>query len=199
MIFHLFEFRLPVNLLVKDILNPIINMIKFDKKFNTNDPMNIRKANPSDMPSVLRLIKELAKFEKEAESVEVTVDNLVDDGFKKNPAFKVFIAEEEGRIVGMALFYERYSTWKGKSLHLEDLIVEERYRSKGIGKALYTKVLKYAYKFNFKRVAWEVLDWNTPAINFYESTGAKIMKGWRVVHMNEVSLSQFTQNINQNN
>jgi ribosomal protein S18 acetylase RimI-like enzyme len=147
------------------------------------------------MPSVLRLIKELAKFENEPEAVEVTVENLINSGFKKKPAFKVYVAEKEERIVGMALFYERYSTWKGKAIHLEDLIVEEEFRGKGIGNALYTEVLKYAYKNNFKRVAWEVLDWNTPAIDFYESTGAKLLKEWRVVHMDEKSLYHFTQNI----
>jgi GNAT superfamily N-acetyltransferase len=147
------------------------------------------------MPSVLRLIKELAKFENEPEAVEVTVENLINSGFKKIPAFKVYVAEKEERIVGMALFYERYSTWKGKAIHLEDLIVEEEFRGKGIGNALYTEVLKYAYKNNFKRVAWEVLDWNTPAIDFYESTGAKLLKEWRVVHMDEKSLYHFTQNI----
>jgi GNAT superfamily N-acetyltransferase len=147
------------------------------------------------MPSVLRLIKELAKFENEPEAVELTVENLINSGFKKIPAFKVYVAEKEERIVGMALFYERYSTWKGKAIHLEDLIVEEEFRGKGIGNALYTEVLKYAYKNNFKRVAWEVLDWNTPAIDFYESTGAKLLKEWRVVHMDEKSLYHFTQNI----
>jgi ribosomal protein S18 acetylase RimI-like enzyme len=157
--------------------------------------MNIREANPSDMPSVLRLIKELAKFENEPEAVEVTVENLINSGFKKNPSFKAYVAEKEERIVGMALFYERYSTWKGKAIHLEDLIVEKEFRGKGIGNALYTEVLKYAYKNNFKRVAWEVLDWNTPAIDFYESTGAKLLKEWRVVHMDEKSLYHFTQNI----
>ncbi len=157
--------------------------------------MNIRKAIPSDMPSVLRLIKELAKFENEPEAVEVTVENLINSGFKKKPDFKVYVAEKEERIVGMALFYERYSTWKGKAIHLEDLIVEKEFRGKGIGNALYTEVLKYAYKNNFKRVAWEVLDWNTPAIDFYESTGATLLKEWRVVHMDEKSLYHFTQNI----
>lgn len=167
-------------------------------KFNTTIKMNIREANPSDMPSVLRLIKELARFEKEPEAVEVTVEDLINSGFKKNPAFKAYVAETEERIVGMALFYERYSTWKGKSIHLEDLIIEKDYRGKGFGNALYSEVLKYAYKFKFKRVAWEVLEWNTPAIDFYENTGAKILKEWRVVHMDEKSLSHFTQNLNQN-
>jgi GNAT superfamily N-acetyltransferase len=161
--------------------------------------MKIREAHPSDMSSVLRLIKELAKFENEPDAVEVTAENLINNGFKENAAFKVYVAEIDERIVGMALFYERYSTWKGKAIHLEDLIVEEKFRGKRIGRALYTEVLKYAHKNNFKRVAWEVLDWNTPAIDFYESTGAKILKGWRVVHMDEKSLSHFVQKTNQNN
>ena len=174
-------------------------MIKFDKKLNVIDQMTIREANSQDMPSVLRLIKELARFENEPEIVEVSVDDLINDGFKNNPAFKVYVAEVEERIVGMALFYERYSTWKGKAIHLEDLIVEEKFRGKGIGNALYSQVLKYAYEFNFKRVAWEVLDWNTPAIDFYQSSGAKLLKGWKVVHMDEKSLSNFIKNPNQNN
>ena len=167
-------------------------MIKFDKNLIQ---MNIREAKPIDMPSVLRLIKELAKFEKEPEAVEVTVDNLIDNGFKKNPAFKTYVAEIEERIVGMALFYERYSTWKGKAIHMEDLIVEENFRGKGIGNALYKEVLKYAYDNKYKRVVWEVLDWNKPAIDFYENSGAKILKTWRVVQMDQSSLSQYVQNL----
>lgn len=158
--------------------------------------MNIRETRQSDMPSVLKLIKELAKFEKEAEAVEVTVDDLITDGFKNNPSFRTYVAEIDNKIVGMALFYERYSTWKGKALHLEDLIVKEKYRGKGIGNALYSEVLEYAYKNDFKRVVWEVLDWNTPAIDFYEGTGAKVLEAWRVVHMDQKSLTQYFHNIN---
>jgi len=92
------------------------------------------------------------------------------------------------------VFYHRYSTWKGNSIHLEDLIVKNKHRSKGIGKKLYTSVLKYAYDLGLKRVSWEVLDWNKPAIDFYETTGAGILEDWRVVHMNEKALKNFIEN-----
>lgn len=152
----------------------------------------LREGVKNDMASVLLLIKELATFEKETDAVEVTKDDLERDGFGIDPAFKVFVAEVEGDIVGMALFYERYSTWKGRIIHLEDLIVKQDHRGKGIGKALYTKVMSYANDRQLKRVSWEVLDWNKPAIDFYTSTGANIMKGWQVVHMSENSLQAFT-------
>ncbi|WKK66299.1 GNAT family N-acetyltransferase [Lutimonas zeaxanthinifaciens] len=154
----------------------------------------LREGKKSDMPSVLELIKELATFENEEDAVEVSVEELLRDGFGERPSFKVFIGEIEGKIVGMALFYERYSTWKGKSIHLEDLIVSDAYRGRGVGKALYTKVMEYAHQRNIKRVSWEVLDWNQVAIDFYESTGAHIVEGWQVVHMNEASLNKFVSN-----
>jgi len=151
----------------------------------------LREGKKSDMPSVLRLIKELASFEKEENAVEVTTEDLERDGFGDNPLFKVFIAEKQNDIIGMALFYERYSTWKGRSIHLEDLIVSKEFRGEGIGKALYTKVLSHAHGQNLKRVSWEVLDWNKVAVDFYVSTGAKVLDGWQVVHMNENSLNSF--------
>ena len=160
--------------------------------------MNIRIANRSDMTSVLSLIKELARFENDPDAVELRVENLVNDGFDDQPAFHVYVAEVDEIIVGIALFYMRYSTWKGKSLHLEDLIVEEQNRGKGIGKALYSAVLKYAHEKKYKRVSWEVLDWNKPAIDFYKRSGAKILDGWKVVHMDEISLDHFIQNVQQN-
>lgn len=151
----------------------------------------LREAKKSDMKAVLFLIKELAAFEKESKAVEVTENDLIRDGFGEQPAFKAFVAEEANEIIGMALFYERYSTWKGRSIHLEDLIVKQDHRNKGIGKALYTKVLRYAYDQKFKRVSWEVLDWNKVAIDFYIGTGANIMDGWQVVHMKESALTNF--------
>ncbi len=153
----------------------------------------LREGKKYDMASVLLLIKELAEFEKEGNAVEVTKDDLERDGFGEVPAFKVFVAEHKGEIVGMALFYERYSTWKGRIIHLEDLIVKQAYRGKGFGKALYSKVLSYAHDQKLKRVSWEVLDWNKVAIDFYTSTGANIMPGWQVVHMNEHSLEAFAK------
>ena len=153
--------------------------------------LKLRTAIKSDMESVLLLIKELAIFEKEPDAVEISVDNLIQDGFGKKPAFKVFVAEIEDEIVGMALFYERYSTWKGKSIHLEDLIIQNKHRGKSIGSALYKKVLNYAHDNDYKRVAWEVLDWNKVAIDFYKSTGATVFDEWRVAQMDEKGLREF--------
>jgi GNAT superfamily N-acetyltransferase len=151
----------------------------------------IRKANSADMPSVLACIKELAEFEKEENAVIITVEDLISDGFSDNPAFECFVAEVEGAIVGIALFYYRYSTWKGKTIHLEDLIVKEAYRGTGIGRALYDTVMKYAHDLNLKRVEWNVLDWNTPAVKFYESTGAKILDDWKVVQITSENLASY--------
>jgi len=156
--------------------------------------LKLRKAVESDMKSVLHLIKELATFENEPDAVDITEEILIKDGFGEFPAFETIVAELNDEIVGIALFYQRYSTWKGKSIHLEDLIVQENHRGKGIGNALYTKVLKYAHKNNYRRVAWEVLDWNTMAIDFYKSTGATIFDEWRVAHMDEKSLIEFVKN-----
>ena len=130
--------------------------------------MIIRKATKNDMPSVLELIQELATFEKEPDAVVVTVDDLIRDGFSENPLFQCFVAEEENEIIGMALYYYRYSTWKGKTIHLEDLIVKENKRGTGAGFALYKEIIKQGKAENVRRIEWNVLDWNTPAIDFYE-------------------------------
>lgn len=151
----------------------------------------IRVGEQKDAQAILDLIVELAVFEKEPDAVEVTVEDIVKDGFSDAPKFKTFVAEEDDKIIGMALFYERYSTWKGKTIHLEDLMVTQSKRGIGAGKALYTSVLKYAYENGCKRVAWEVLDWNTGAVDFYRGTGATVYEEWRVCHMNEQNLQQF--------
>ena len=155
---------------------------------------SIRFAEEKDMQSVLDLITELAVFEKEPEAVDITVEDLLRDGFSENPKFKIFVAEQESKIIGIALFYERYSTWKGRTIHLEDLIVTKTKQKIGAGKALYTAVLKYAYDNNYNRVAWEVIDWNTNAIDFYKSTGATYLSDWSVVQMNKEKLAEFIQN-----
>ena len=154
----------------------------------------VRKGEEKDVQTVLDLITELAVFEKEPEAVEITVDDLLKDGFSSNPKFKLFVAEEAEKVIGIALFYERYSTWKGRAIHLEDLIVTESKRNLGVGKALYSAVLKYAFNNNYKRVAWEVIDWNTNAINFYKSTGATYLNDWSVVQMDNENLIKFIQN-----
>jgi predicted N-acetyltransferase YhbS len=153
----------------------------------------LRNATPGDMPSVLELIRELARFENEPDAVEITVNDLVKDGFKEETSFKVIVAESDEAIVGMALFYPRYSTWKGRALHLEDLIVKEEFRGKGIGNALYTAVLEYAQEKNYRRVAWEVLDWNKVAIDFYISTGARVYDDWRVAQIDEKSMKEYIE------
>ena len=151
----------------------------------------IRDAEARDMPSVLQLIIELAVFEKEPDAVEVTTEELVEAGFGENKQFNCFVAEVEDEIVGMALVYFRFSTWKGRTLHLEDLVVKEKMRGKGVGSALYRKVMEYAHEEGVKRVNWVVLDWNTPAINFYKQTGATILSSWWQVEMEEPSLKEY--------
>jgi len=154
----------------------------------------IRKAKKEDASAILSLIQHLADFEKEPEAVVVTVDELEQDGFGEHPLYQTFIAEIESEIVGMALYYYRYSTWKGKTIHLEDLIVFEAYRKQKIGAALYDAILQQAYKEKVRRVEWNVLDWNTPARDFYISTGAKILKGWEVVQMDKEGLVAYINN-----
>jgi GNAT superfamily N-acetyltransferase len=157
--------------------------------------VQIRKAVPEDMPAVLELINELAIFEKEPEAVVVTVADLVRDGFGEQPLFHVFVAENQTEIIGMALYYYRFSTWKGKTIHLEDLIVKESQRGTGAGFALYTEIIKQGKKDNVRRIEWNVLDWNTPAIDFYIKSGAKVLEDWRVVHMDEQGITSFLEKI----
>ena len=146
------------------------------------------------MEAVLGLIQELADFENESNAVVITVEDLVRDGFSSTPLFHVFVAEIETKIVGIALYYYRYSTWKGKTIHLEDLVVKENMRGSGVGFALYSEVIKQGKKDNVRRIEWNVLDWNTPAINFYKNSGAKILDDWRVAQMNEEAINYFVEN-----
>lgn len=143
------------------------------------------------MPAVLDLIQELAVFEKEPDAVVLTVADLERDGFGKNPLFHTFVAEVNDKIIGMALYYYRYSTWKGKTIHLEDLIVKEIYRGTGVGLALYTEIMKHGKKEGVRRIEWNVLDWNEPAVRFYEKSGAKVLEDWRVVQMDEDGIKRF--------
>lgn len=151
----------------------------------------IRNAEKTDMPSVLKLIKELAVFEKEENAVIVTVEDLEKAGFSEQTLFKCFVAEMENEVVGMALIYPRYSTWKGPTIHLEDLIVTESKRGFKIGGALYKKVIEYGYNIGVKRIEWAVLDWNTPAIDFYESTGAKVLRDWDTAQIERSAMKKY--------
>ncbi|WP_459210515.1 GNAT family N-acetyltransferase [Aquimarina rhabdastrellae] len=156
---------------------------------------SIRDAVQEDMSQVLDLIQELADFEKEPDAVDITVDDLIKEGFGTQPLFKCFVAEMNEEIIGAAIIYDRFSTWKGRTVHLEDLIVKASMRKKGIGKALYTRVMHYAKDKGVKRVEWVVLDWNTNAIDFYEKSGATLLKDWYLVQMSEKGLATF---VNQN-
>lgn len=161
--------------------------------------ITIRKAVENDVDNIFRLIQELAVFEKEENAVVITPEDLRNDGFGVVPKFHCFIAEtpedtESGsvqQVLGIALVYMRYSTWKGEVLHLEDLIVNEKARGKGIGGALLTEVIKFGNSLGVKRIGWEVLDWNTPAIDFYEHIGANVMRDWHVVQLDEQGIQKY--------
>ncbi len=153
----------------------------------------IRKARPEDMPAVLELIQELAEFEKEPDAVIISAEDLKRDGFGTNPAFTCFVAEAAGNIEGMALCYFRYSTWKGKTVHLEDLVVRESMRGKGLGNALYKRVIEFAKEQGVKRTEWVVLDWNTQARDFYSRSGATVFTDWCTVQMEENAMNKFLE------
>ncbi len=138
----------------------------------------IRNATAADMQAVFNLIVELAIYEKAPNEVINTPDQLIKDGFGNQPLFVCFVAELDGNIVGMSLNYIRYSTWKGAVLYLEDLIVTESYRGKGIGKALFQHTLQYASQNGYQRLQWQVLDWNQPAIDFYKTFQADFDPEW---------------------
>jgi GNAT superfamily N-acetyltransferase len=140
--------------------------------------INIRKAIKSDVPALFALINELAVFEKAPEEVINTEEKMMEEGFGESPYFQAFVAEVDGQVVGMSLVYFRYSTWKGKTVYLEDLIVNEPFRNRGIGKLLFERTMVFAREENCARMTWQVLDWNEPAISFYKNYGAQFDNGW---------------------
>jgi GNAT superfamily N-acetyltransferase len=140
--------------------------------------MNIRKGTIQDLPHILNLIKELAAYEKAPHEVEVTVEQMENWGFGDDKIFDFFVAEKNGNIVGMALYYYKYSTWKGKCLFLEDIIVTESERRFGIGKLLFDEVAKVAKAEGVKRMEWQVLEWNQPAIQFYKKYNTNFDNEW---------------------
>lgn len=140
--------------------------------------VNIRTAVKTDCPAILELIHELALYEKAPEEVTVTMEEFVEAGFGSQPVWKAFVAEIDGNVIGFALYYIRYSTWKGCRLYLEDFIVTESYRGKGIGKILFERVIQEAKDKGYNGMTWQVLDWNAPAINFYNKYNAGMESGW---------------------
>ena len=139
---------------------------------------NIRKGEERDLPAVLSLIKELARYENASDEIENTVDMMKAHGFGDQPAFGFFVAEKENQIIGTAIYYTKYSTWKGKKLYLEDLIVTEAERGNKVGKALFEQCLQLTKEDDFDGMMWQVLDWNEPAINFYNKYPTEYSKEW---------------------
>ena len=153
--------------------------------------ITIRKAKKEDMSRVHELIMELAVYEKLPQEVELNQNDLVNDGFGENPLFHCFVAEVNSKVEGMAIIYNRYSTWKGKTVHLEDLIVTKNMRNKGIGALLLDKVILFGKEMNVKRISWEVIDWNKEAIKFYERKGAKLISDWNIIHLNNEAIKNY--------
>lgn len=140
--------------------------------------IDIRRAEKKDCGRLLELIQELAVYEKAPDEVTVTLDHFEESGFGVNPVWWAFVAEEDGAILGFALYYVRYSTWKGQRMYLEDIIVTEEARGKGIGKLLFDALIEEAKQKQFKGITWQVLEWNEPAINFYKKLGAGFDPEW---------------------
>ncbi len=154
--------------------------------------MIIRKGIRSDLPSVFGLIEELAEYEKGLHEVKNSVERMEEDGFGKNPIFEFFVAEHDGNIIGTAIYYFRYSTWKGKCFYLEDLVVSESERGHGAGKKLFDAIVMEARETNCKVVTWQVLDWNEPAIRFYKKLNAHLDGEWINCRLNEEQIQNYT-------
>jgi len=140
--------------------------------------INIRRAIKADCPRLLELITELAIYEKAPNDVTVTLEHFVESGFGKNPVWWAFVAEADGKVEGFALYYIRYSTWKGQAMYLEDIIVTESMRGKKLGKLLFDRLIEEAKEKGWTRIIWQVLDWNEPAINFYKKYNASFDDEW---------------------
>jgi len=153
----------------------------------------IRDGNKTDLPRVLELIKELAEYEKALDEVTNNVSMLEQDGFGPNPVYGFFVAEDSGDIHGISLYYYRYSTWKGKRLYLEDIVVTQSKRGGGIGKLLFEATMKKALAENCTGMMWQVLDWNQSAIDFYMRYKTRFDNGWINCHLEADQMSKFFQ------
>jgi GNAT superfamily N-acetyltransferase len=158
--------------------------------------IHIRTAVPADVPLIRALIQELADYEREPHSVHITEEQLLRDGFGQNPEdsryFECLIAEIDDVSAGFALYFPIYSTWQGRSLHLEDLFVRPEFRGQGVGKALLRKVAAIAVERDCARLQWDVLEWNKPAIDFYRSLDGTMLDDWRRMRVTGDALSKLS-------
>ena len=155
--------------------------------------MKIREGTQQDLPRVLELIKELAEYERASHEVINSVEQLMQDGFGPIPIYGFFVAENERGIIGLSLYYWRYSTWKGKRLYLEDIIVTEKERGSGTGKLLFDRTMRKSLEENCSGMMWQVLEWNEPAINFYKKYGAKLDDEWTNCSLDRAEIEALTK------
>ena len=155
----------------------------------------IRKGLKKDLPTVLNLIKELANYENALEEVTITLDDLEKDGFTNHPWYWFLVAENENEIIGLSFYWIRYSTWKGKFLFLEDFIIKEEYRRYGIGSKLFERTIKICQELKLNGMSWQVLDWNTPAIDFYKKYNANISSAWLNGKLTKKQITEICSNV----
>lgn len=159
----------------------------------------IRKATPNDVPAMLQLIKELAAYEREPEAVINSEAMMLEDGFGANAIYKAFVAETNSNIIGLALYYTAYSTWKGKILYLDDIVVTEKERRNGIGKKLIDALLMEAKQVGINQIRWQVLEWNTPAIEFYKKIGVEFDPQWINCRMSKEAINSYVTKLANSN
>jgi GNAT superfamily N-acetyltransferase len=163
-------------------------------KENQGKNIFIRQGTADDLPRVMELVRELAEYEKAPHEVENSVELMMKDGFGKNPLFGFLVAEYNDTIAGISLYYFRYSTWKGKMLYLEDLIVTENFRKLGIGKRLFEGTIEVARKTESRGMIWQVLEWNKPAFDFYDRYKPIVDPQWVTCRLSKEQIEQFTPN-----
>lgn len=154
--------------------------------------LTIRVAQPKDVPSMMRLVRELADFEKLPQEVKLTETKMLEDGFGPQPAFHAIVAELDGNVIGMAVYYFSYSTWKGRSIYIDDIIVTETYRGNGVGKELMDEMVRIAIREQAGKLHWQVLDWNEPAIRFYRKYQPSFDGEWVNVALNATQLQAIS-------
>jgi len=157
--------------------------------------INIRKGLKKDLSSVLKLIKELADFENAAEQVTITLEDLEQDGFGSHPWFWFLVAEKNDEIIGLSFYWIRYSTWKGKFLYLEDFVIKKEYRRYGVGSKLFEETVKICKKLNLNGMIWQVLDWNSLAIDFYKKFDADISKDWLNGKLTKIQIENINRRL----